>query len=130
MSALGSVREDIYKSIKIKEEVVRNDNYKFCLYVRIAESARKEYSFSREVEYMREAVSIRPNDLVANYRFGNSLERIGDGPGAVRAYYATLTDSAVVGKELKELILAQIRRIETLGPAKKPPIFGFSYASW
>lgn len=129
LSALGSVREDIYKNLQGKEEVVRNDSYKFCLYVRIAESALKESSCDREIEYLRRAVSIRPNDLVANYRLGNSLERSGDGQGTVRAYEAALKDP-VVEKELSEVILAQIKRVETSGPAKKPPMPGFRYMSW
>jgi tetratricopeptide (TPR) repeat protein len=120
LSALGNVREDIYKSLEGSEEIIQNDGLRFYLYVRIAESALKESSFDRECGYLRKAVSIRPNDLVANYRLGNSLERAGDGTGAVRAYEAALKN-AVIDKELSEVILDQIKRVEKSGPAKSPP---------
>ncbi len=130
LSTFGSVREDIYKTLLKKDEINQEDDHMFSLYVRIAESALKESSFDREAEYLRKAISIRPSDLVANYRLGNSLERVGDGPGAIRSYEAAIRDTSATGKELNEFILDQIRRIEMKGPAKRPPMLGFSYMSW
>lgn len=129
LSDIGSFREKIYKRLQRKEEIIQNHDLMFCLYLRIAESALKELSFSRETEYLRKAIALHPNDLVANYRLGNSLEKMGDGPSAIGAYEAALRDP-VVTEKLKDLVLAQITRIETSGPTKKPPMLGFRYMSW
>jgi tetratricopeptide (TPR) repeat protein len=130
LSAFGSVREDIYMRLQREGEITKDNNNKFLLYVRIAESALKEFNFAREQEFFKKALSIRPNNLVVNYRLGNSLEKIGDSAGAIRSYETALTDQTACGKELKELVLEQIKRVEESGPAKKPPVFGFSYMSW
>jgi hypothetical protein len=93
----------------------------------LSRNALRRYDYNEEVEYLRAATALKPADLVANYWLAHALERVGDAPEARKAYQAALTDPFIDSIELKEFIAAQIKRIETQGPAKKPPIPGFRY---
>jgi hypothetical protein len=130
LSAMGMVREEIYEEVLSDKGISKNDDLKFYIYLKVAKSSLKDSSFERELNYLRKAVSIRSNDLVANYRLANSLERVASGQAAVQAYESALRDPAINTTELKEFILDQIKRVETEGPAKKPPMPGLRFMTW
>lgn len=117
-----------YFSYLLSYPNVKTDpNLKFIAYYELSRLALKTFDYDKEVEYLREAASLKPADLVANYRLANALERVNDAQAAINAYQAALNDPLLDTMELKELISAQIKRVKTQGPAKKPPIPGFRY---
>lgn len=130
LSTMGIVREELYKEVLATNEISLKDELKFYIYVKAAKSALKESNFEKELSYLKQAVSINPDDLVANYRLGSSLERAGNGSEAISSYEAALSDPLISTRELREFISIQIRRVEARGPAKKPPMPGLRYMAW
>lgn len=107
---------------------IQNDlNLQFLTYLKLSQVAFKGYDDEKEVEFLRKAVSIKPIDLIVNYRLGNALERISNALGAIAAYKSALMDPLIGSAELKDFISSQIKRVETKGPSKKPPVPGLRY---
>ncbi len=127
LSVIGDIRVDIYKESLSNENIKGNKELEFLFYIKIARSARKEEDYDKEITYLKDATSIKPYDLTANYRLGNAYEKLNMRSNAIDSYNLALKDSLIDSVELKEFIKAQIDRVNRKGPCKKPPIPGLKY---
>jgi hypothetical protein len=116
-----------YPKILAHPEVEADPALLFTACLKAAQTALKGYDCRQEVEYLRKALSLCPADLVANFRLANAMERAGNATAAISAYQAALSDPFINSGELREFIRAQIKRVESQGPAKKPPIPGLRH---
>ncbi len=127
LSDFSATREDIYKELLARLEGTGNPGLKFPIYLKMSRSAIKHFNFEKGIEWLEIALALRPNDLVANFRLATSLEKAGDGKGAVNRYKVILKDCHIETFELKKFIEDQIERVEKEGPAKRPPMVGLRY---
>lgn len=113
-----------------RPDIKIDSSLKFIAFLKLAQSALRAYDCRKEIEYLKNAVSLRSGDLVANYRLAHAMERVGNGPAAISTYQAALSDPFLHSAELKEFITAQIKRVQSQGPTKKPPIPGLRYMTY
>ena len=104
-----------------------DDNMNFLIYLKIAKSALKADMPDKEQNYLEKAVTIKPNDLVANYRLALSFERSGEGGKAIKSYEAALKDASIDSPDLKVFIMSQIQRVKAHGPRKRSRFWGARY---
>jgi hypothetical protein len=116
-----------FPNILDRPEVKTDPNLQFVAFLWASQAALKEYDDRKEIEYLRKAVSLHSTDLVANFRLANAMERVGDALAAIDAYQAALSDLFLNSGELREFITAQIKRVESQGPTKKPPMPGLRH---
>ncbi len=115
----------------LENPIVKADpGFQFIVFLKAAQAALKDSDCRKEIEFLRKAVSERPTDLVANCRLAAAMESVGKADAAISAYQAALSDPSLDSAELKEFITAQIKRVESRGPTKKPPIPGLKYISY
>jgi len=119
-----------YPKILGSPEVQADSNFMFIINLKAAQAALNEYDCRKEIEYLKKAVSLRSSDLVANFRLANAMEGVGNATMAISAYHEALLDPLLNSGELREFIYAQIKRVESRGPTKKPPIPGLRHMSY
>jgi tetratricopeptide (TPR) repeat protein len=104
-----------------KIETEPDPRRKFDIYMALAWAAAKEDQHQKAIEYLQEAVTLKPNDLVASTRLGHSWESLGKGEEAILAYEKALQDPLLDSQPLKEFVSWQIERVKTNGPQKSMP---------
>lgn len=124
------INQTLYEGLLQNKQRNTSNEHGFFLYLKASEIATKEYDYDNAIQFLRQAVSSKPYDLVANYRLATALERVGDADNAISAYEAAKQDPSIKSPELKEFISNQIERVKTKGPTKKPPMSGLKYMTW
>ena len=109
--------DDIYKKVLLDNDVVTDDNKKFLIYYRISKDALKYDNRDKERSYLKKAVMIKPNDLLANYRLALSYERSGEGSDAIKSYEAALKDP-LADPHISGFLISEIQRVKGQGPRK------------
>ena len=121
---------DAHQKLLNLKEVIGSDEILFYVYMIGADLSQKEDDTNREKRFLLNAIQLKPNNLVANYRLAVVLEKEGLSIDSIEKYQAATTDPKLSSKRLREHINNQIKRIKEFGPRKSPPIPGLKYMSW
>lgn len=103
------------------------DETRYLLYMAAARVASIGSEDRNAIEALKHALSIKPHDVIANFRLARSFERIGSSKEAITAYEAALLDPTIDAEELKAFIADQVVRIKEKGPEQRSPIPGLIY---
>jgi hypothetical protein len=125
LSEFNDIREDIYKELLGRKEI--SNGPRFYIYLKMAKSALRHLNFSKEIDWLKMALALRPDNLVANFRLAAALEKANDGDGAISGYERILQDCHIETFELKNFIGEQIVRVKKNGPSERPPMVGLRY---
>ena len=104
-----------------------NDDQKFIGYLAAAHSANVGSEYSNEIAALKRAVSLRPTDLIANFRLARAFERIGSAQEAINSYEASLSNPSIDSQELRQFLTSQAERVREKGPQQASPIPGLIY---
>ncbi len=114
-----------------KEIMARAENYKkeekYIGYLAAAHAANAGSEYNNEVTALKQAVILKPNDLIANYRLARAYERIGSAQEAIKSYEASLGDPSIDSEELRWFLISQAERVKEKGPQQASPIPGLIY---
>lgn len=121
---------DIHKKLTNIDEIRDSTEIQFYINLIGANLSRKEDDINKERDFLRKAIQIKPNNLVANYRLAVVLERDGLGEDSKERYQAALNDPTLSSTRLREFIYSQIARVKEYGPRKSPPMPGLKYMTW
>ncbi len=120
------------EALSIFEEImVRAENYKdeekFIGYLAAAHAANAGSEYNNEITALKQAVMLRPNNLIANYRLARAYERIGSAQEAIKSYEASLGDPTIDSEKLRQFLRSQSERVKVQGPQQASPIPGLIY---
>lgn len=127
ISTIGLVRDDIYREMLESMDVMSDPELALSLRIRIARSLSKQSDPSDAINHLKEALSISPQDIVANYLMGTCQEKIGNVPEAMAHYEVCRNESLNVSKNLEPVFLKNIKRLERRGPTKKMSMPGIKF---
>jgi hypothetical protein len=125
LSDFSDIREDIYKDLLGRQEI--SDGLRFYICLKMAKSSLRHFNFSKEIEWLKMALALSPDDLVANFRLAAALEQAADGDGAISRYGKISQDCHIETFELKNFIGEQIARVKMYGSSERPPMVGLRY---
>jgi tetratricopeptide (TPR) repeat protein len=100
---------------------------KFLLFLTMGFQAFKGDAYPKAAEALRQAVQVKPNNLVANFRLAAIFEYLGNGVEAIRHYEAAMGDPSLVSQSLKTFVQSQIERVKVQGPRKGSKVQGLRY---
>jgi tetratricopeptide (TPR) repeat protein len=118
--------DKIWTDLLVEPVVRQNDNLRFAVYIKAAEAASKADNHPKAIEYLDQALSIKPGDAIASFRLAEAFERMGQGSDALDAYASALKDSSNTS-EMRRFIASQIDRVKREGPRKKAPMPGLKH---
>ena len=104
-----------------------SDDRQFIAYLAAAHATDAGRKYANEITALRNAVKLKPNDLVANYRLARAFERTGSAQEAVSAYQAALGDTSIDSEGLRSFLASQATRVKEKGPQHGSPIPGLIY---
>ncbi len=116
----------IYKEIMTRA-MEYNDDQKFVAYLAAAHAANAGSEYNNEIAALKQAVVLRPTDLITNYRLARAYERIGSAKEAIKSYETSLDDTSIDSEELKQFLISQAERVKEKGPQQASPIPGLIY---
>lgn len=116
----------LFKALMVQAERLTDDT-RFLLYLAAARVASIGSEDRNAIEALKHALSIKPHDVIANFRLARSFERIGSPKEAIAAYEAALLDPTIDTEELKTFIRNQVERVRERGPEQRSPIPGLIY---
>jgi hypothetical protein len=116
----------VYKAImgRISEY---DEEGRFFALLAAAHAANVGSEWNNELAALKQAVMLRPTDLIANYRFARAYERTGSAQDAIKAYEASLNDPSIDTPELRKFVTSQVQRVNGKGPQEASPIPGLIY---
>jgi hypothetical protein len=101
-------------------DVETDPDKKFWLHMTLASLYGRTWEFTKAMTQLDAAAALKANDLVANFRLAEVLERTGKGDAATHHYEAALDDPSIESKYLREFVASQIQRVKQYGPSKTP----------
>lgn len=116
----------IFKEIMAHAENYKNEE-KYIGYLAAAHAANAGSEYNNEITALRQAVILKPDDLIANYRLARAYERIGSAQKAIKSYEASLCDPSIDSEELRRFLKSQAERVKEKGPQQASPIPGLIY---
>ncbi len=116
----------IFKEIMARAENYKNEE-KYIGYLAAAHAANAGSEYNNEITALKQAVILKPNDLIANYRLARAYERIGSAQEAIKSYETSLGDPSVDSEELRRFLISQAERVKEKGPQQASPIPGLIY---
>jgi len=99
----------------------------FFAFLAAAHAANVGNEWNNELAALKQAATLRPTDLIANYRLARSYERTGSAQDAIKAYEASLSDPSIDTPELRKFVASQVQRVKENGPQQASPIPGLIY---
>ncbi|ABW67506.1 hypothetical protein Dole_1702 [Desulfosudis oleivorans Hxd3] len=127
---IGYSQKTICLNLLKDEKISQDYAKKFIILLKTSDLFVKDGDNTSAIQYLKHAINIKPTDLVANYRLAVLYESIGDREKAIEHYLKGMRDSLINSDRLRRYIKSQIKRVETKGPMKKPPMLGLRYMSW
>lgn len=106
-----------------KEQSEKDLDLRFCLYVKLAMGYARDGQIKKAIQTFHEALSIKPTDLIANFRIATLYESIGLGDKAILHYQLVKKYNTLAGN-FDDYLDSQIKRIMTNGPRKRGPYDG------
>jgi tetratricopeptide (TPR) repeat protein len=116
----------IFKEIMARAENYNNEE-KYIGYLAAAHAANAGSEYHCEIAALKQAVMLKPNDLIAIYRLARAYERIGSAQEAIKSYEASLGDPSIDSEELRRFVMSQATRVKEKGPQQASPIPGLIY---
>jgi hypothetical protein len=107
-----------------------NDDLKFPVYVQAAKIAARGRKYNKALEYLKQALAVSPDDLVANLRQAEVFEYMGLASEAISSYKSAIEGPASMSVALRRFVSSHVERVRAKGPRKKPPITGFRRITW
>ncbi len=123
-SCLSTRQEEICKKLLVHDQVKLKDDNLYYIYMKLSLLAHKEDHVDEEVEFLKSAIELKPDDFLANYRAGVCFEKKGVAEKAIHYYQAALEDTSIHSEELKKYIETQVERVKKRGVMKIPPVYG------
>ena len=116
----------VYKAImrRISEY---DEEGRFFAFLSAAHAANVGSEWKNELAALKQAVLLRPADLIANYRLARAYERTGSAQDAIKTYEASLNDPSIDTPELRKFVASQVQRVKEKGPQEASPIPGLIY---
>ena len=108
----------VYKQLMSRTDTLKGDDLFWC-YMAAAKAASVGGEDDNAIAALKRALSIRPVDLVANYRLAREFERKGSAREAIAAYENSLHDPTIDSEVLKNYIQSQIQTVKQYGPRKR-----------
>ena len=121
---------EMCQKVLIKLQNQANDDLKFPVYVQAAKIALRGRKYNKALEYLKQALSVSPHNLVANLRQAEVFEYMGLPSEAISSYEAAVEDPSPISAALRRFVSSQIERVRKKGPRKKLPITGFRRITW
>jgi tetratricopeptide (TPR) repeat protein len=120
---------DVHKKLL---EHSNNEKEMFHFYLNhiAADLSRKEGDLKKERNYLLNAITSCPDELITNFRLAVTFEREGRSEESIEYYKKALVGLSNSSTELKEFINRQITRVIEKGPKKNPPMPGLRFMSW
>jgi len=119
----------ICQELLSKDKLREDDGLRFHIYVKLAKFYIKDDQYDKAVANFKEALSIKPADLIVNLMIANVYEWLGAGTDAIASYETALHRSSELSQRFLTYITSQIERVKTKGPRKKPALSGLRYMS-
>ena len=126
----GRDLKDLYKAILRDPKYENKDEIAYLVNFMIAELALKEYNFDKEIDFLKNSLSVRPYDFLINFNIANAMERKGLGEDSMNYYKLAVKDHSGISESLKEFALSQVSRVQREGPRKRGVASGLSYLPW
>jgi len=117
----------ICTSLLSQSHIQENPELKFYILVKLANYYFNNGDYKESITTLNKALSIKPNDIVANMRIAELYERIDLAEEAISHYNAALTSTEALTGNLREFIGSQIHRVKTEGPRVKQPPDNFKW---
>jgi tetratricopeptide (TPR) repeat protein len=117
---LPKVAIEVCNELVGKKESKANPDITFHIYIKLAKFYARDGRLKDAIRVLRDALLIRPTNLIANYRIATLLESVGSGDDAI-SHYQLAEEDQLVSKDLKVYLETQIRRVRTEGPRQKGP---------
>lgn len=125
---IGWIRDEFYKELLENETLMKDNDFRFALHLRMAKELAKGDDIQKEKEHLKEALKMRPGNPVALFRLAYSYEKAGEMEKAINSYRSLLETKLADASNFKRLIGQQIERVNTKGPRRRPPNPGLKYA--
>ncbi len=116
----------VYKAIMSRISECKEEG-KFFAFLAAAHAANVGNEWNNELAALKQAVMLRPTDLIANYRLARAYERTGFAQDAIKVYEASLNDPSIDTPELRKFVVSQVQRVKEKGPQEASPIPGLIY---
>lgn len=116
----------VYKAIMSRISDYSEDG-RFFAYLAAGHAANVGCEWNNELAALKQAVILRPTDLIANYRLARTYERIGAVHDAIKSYETSLNDPSIDTPELRKFLTSQAERVKEKGPQRASPIPGLIY---
>ena len=125
---IGMFRDEIYKEILDNESLMKDREFKFSFYMRLARIRAKQDDLQIEKEYLNNAFMLKPNHPVTLFRLAHNYEKEGNTAEAIKSYKSLLKVKLTDSSNFKKFVLEQIDRIIKSGPSRRPPHPGLKFA--
>jgi len=129
---LGAIEFNELESLAVYKAIMNHmseydEENQFFAFLAAAHAANVGSDWNNELAALRQAATLRPTDLIANYRLARSYERTGSAQDAIKAYEASLSDPSIDTPELRKFVASQVQRVKEKGPQQASPIPGLIY---
>lgn len=129
-NALRTLQKDICRNLLKNSNIAQDKESSYYIYYKLSNLELREDNFKEEIRMLYLAISMKPNDLLANFRLAVCSEMDGLVDDAINHYNLASNDPYLISDALKKYILSQVERIELKGPKNRPPALGAKYQAW
>ena len=129
-NAIRTTQKDACQRLLNNSNVIADKDNRYSICYKLANLELREDNFKNELAMLNLAVSLKPNDMLANFRLATCYEMDGLVEEAKRHYKTAAEDPGIVSNALREHILSQVNRIEEGALINKPPALGAKYQAW
>ncbi len=129
-NALRTLQKDICRNLLKNSNIAQDKESLYYIYYKLSNLELREDNFKEEIRMLYLAISMKPNDLLANFRLVVCSEMDGLVDDAINHYKLASNDPYLISDALKKYILSQVERIELIGPKNRPPALGAKYQAW
>ena len=129
-NSIRPAQKSICQKLLKDPKISKDDNSLFCLYYKLANLELREDNFKNEKLMLQSALALKPNDLLANFKYAICCEMDGAVDEAINYYELAAKDPYIVSESLKKYIMEHIERIKQKGPINRMPVLGLKYQSY
>jgi len=115
------------KEILDRSDVQNNSELQFYFLAKLSKYYFNNGEYNNAISSLKEAISIKPDNFIANMRLAELYERVGFADNAILHYETALRNSEIISFNLREFVTSQIQTVKTKGPRKKEPPDGFKW---
>lgn len=130
MNNINIAQESICKKLLSIDQLIFDKGNTYILNMKLSLLSHKDNSLDKEINYLNDALEMKPEDLLANCRLARCFEYKGNKEKSIEHYQKALKDKSIDSEQLKGLINGQIIRINKKGLMNKPASMGLRYMSW